>query len=101
MEESVAAGTGEQAAVGPLRPPEPADRTELAASVVICAFTERRWDQTRAAVDSVRGQLPPPHEVILVIDYNAALAERARRELRGVTVLENAGIRGQIGRAHV
>jgi len=97
MEESVAAGTGEQAAVGPVPPPVPADRTALAASVVICAYTERRWDQTRAAVDSVLSQLPPPREVIVVIDYNAALAERARHELRGVTVLENAGIRGLSG----
>src|SRR5262249_35596028 len=97
MEESVAAGTGEQAAVGQAPPPEPAGRTALAASVVICAYTERRGGPPRAAGDSVLGQLPPPHEVILVIDYNAALADRARRELRGVTVLENAGTRGLSG----
>jgi hypothetical protein len=93
----VAAGIGKQAAVENIPPPEPANRATLAVSVVICAYTERRWDQTRAAVDSVLGQLPPPHEVIVVIDYNAALADRARRELRGVTVLENAGIRGLSG----
>ena len=50
-------------------------------SVVICAYTEKRWEQTRAALESALGQDPPPEEVLLVVDHNADLAARARREL--------------------
>lgn len=66
-------------------------------SVVICAFTERRWPQTRAALESALRQEPPPAEVLLVVDNNADLAARARRELRSVSVLENVGIPGLSG----
>jgi GT2 family glycosyltransferase len=66
-------------------------------SVVICAYTERRWQQTRAALESVLRQEPPPAEVLLVVDHNAELAERARREFTSVSVLENAGAQGLSG----
>jgi cellulose synthase/poly-beta-1,6-N-acetylglucosamine synthase-like glycosyltransferase len=66
-------------------------------SVVICAYTERRWQQTRAALESVLRQDPPPAEVLLVVDHNAELAERARREFASVSVLENAGTKGLSG----
>jgi glycosyltransferase involved in cell wall biosynthesis len=66
-------------------------------SVVICAFTERRWPQTRAALESALRQDPPPEEVMLVVDNNADLAARARRELKSVSVLENVGIPGLSG----
>jgi hypothetical protein len=61
----------------------------LAVSVVICAYTERRWDETVAAVRSAVGQRPGPAQVILVIDHNPALAARAREEITGVTVVES------------
>jgi glucosyl-dolichyl phosphate glucuronosyltransferase len=69
----------------------------LSASVVICAYTEQRWADIVHAVAGVAAQMPAPLEVLLVIDHNAALAERARRELRGVHVLENQGVRGLSG----
>ena len=62
-------------------------------SVVICAYAQHRWQQTRAAVKSVTGQIPGPREILLVIDHDAELAVRARRELGNVTVLENDGAR--------
>lgn len=71
--------------------------SDLEVSVVICAYTERRWDQTRVAVESVLSQHPGPAEVLLVIDHNADLAARARRELAGVTVLESDGTPGLSG----
>src|SRR5271166_54769 len=61
----------------------------LDVSVVVCAYTEQRWEQTRAAVNSVLGQSPPPAQVLVIVDHNAALAARARQEIPGVTVLEN------------
>ena len=66
-------------------------------SVVICAYTERRWKQTRAALESALRQEPPPSEVLLVVDHNSGLAELARREFTSVSVLENAGTKGLSG----
>jgi len=59
-------------------------------SVVICAYTEDRWDDIRAAVESVRAQRPQPHELILVVDHNPALHLRMKREYADAIVLENA-----------
>jgi glycosyltransferase involved in cell wall biosynthesis len=61
----------------------------VAVSVVICADTLDRWDQIRAAVDSVQRQTRAPQELFLVIDGNEALRERAIRELRGIEVVRN------------
>lgn len=71
--------------------------SKLAVSVVICAYTEQRWEQTRAAIESVFNQHPRPVQVLLVVDHNADLAARARRQLSGVTVLENDGAPGLCG----
>lgn len=60
-----------------------------AVSVVICAYTELRWEQTQEAVRSALAQRPPPAQVLLVVDHNPDLAARARRELDGVTVLDS------------
>ena len=66
-------------------------------SVVICAYTEDRWDQIRAAVDSVLAQTLPCAETILVIDHNPALFQRALAEFPGVTVVENQQAQGLSG----
>lgn len=58
-------------------------------SVVICAYTEARWDDTLAAVESVRRQNYPPVETIVVVDHNPALYERLRESLPDITVTEN------------
>ncbi|MEV4974220.1 glycosyltransferase family 2 protein [Streptomyces scopuliridis] len=75
-------------------------------SVVICVYTEDRWDDILAAVDSVRHQSLPALETLLVVDHNPALLARLGREYqeqrehrehaaRGeVRVLANAGPRG-------
>jgi Glycosyl transferase family 2 len=70
---------------------------DLGVSVVVCSYTEQRWAQTRAAVESVLSQHPAPAEVLLVVDHNAGLAARAHRELAGVTVLESDGTPGLAG----
>lgn len=50
-------------------------------SVVICVYTERRWDDIVAAVNSVRGQSHGAHEVILVVDHNPSLYQRLTAQL--------------------
>jgi glucosyl-dolichyl phosphate glucuronosyltransferase len=66
-------------------------------TVVVCAYTETRWAETRAALASVLSQSPRPEQVILVVDYNPGLAARARAELSSVTVLENDEAKGLSG----
>jgi glycosyltransferase involved in cell wall biosynthesis len=62
----------------------------VAVSVVICAHTLDRWDDLTCAVASVREQGTAAHEIIVVIDNNEALRQRASHELAGATVLANA-----------
>jgi glucosyl-dolichyl phosphate glucuronosyltransferase len=66
-------------------------------SVIICAYTEERWQDLLAAVESVKRQTRPPLETILVVDHNPTLYERARRALTGVSILENKEARGLSG----
>lgn len=66
-------------------------------SVVIPCHTERRWDHLVRAVASVYAQEIRPVEVVVAVDYNDALFERARRELTGVTVVANRFQRGVSG----
>ena len=50
-------------------------------SVVICAYTDQRWSQLLAAIASVQGQDVRAHELIVVVDHNAGLAERLGAEV--------------------
>lgn len=75
----------------------PEQAPDLDISVIICAYTEERWDQLLASVESIRQQARPPLEVIVVIDHNAALYDRARQALAGVEVIENHEARGLSG----
>jgi glucosyl-dolichyl phosphate glucuronosyltransferase len=52
-------------------------------SVVICVYTEQRWDDMLAAVESVLGQSRPAHELIVVVDHNPALVRRLTDVLAG------------------
>jgi GT2 family glycosyltransferase len=65
-------------------------------SVIICAFSDERWEDTLAAVESVRMQQPAPCEVILVVDHNPALQARFAAAL-DVVVVENRHARGLSG----
>jgi glycosyltransferase involved in cell wall biosynthesis len=66
-------------------------------TVVICAYTEKRWDDLVSAVQSIQSQSQPPKELILVIDHNPQLTTESKAEFRGVIVLENAEVRGLSG----
>lgn len=87
----------------------PTRATRLSATVIICAYTERRWDQLLAAVTSVQQQTVPAAQVVVVIDHNAALLERATAALsaevvasrgpKGLSGARNTGVavaRGQV-----
>src|SRR5262245_14241921 len=66
-------------------------------SVVLCAYTETRWDELVGAVASVRQQILPPYEIIVAVDHNPRLLARARQALPGVVVVENREARGLSG----
>lgn len=67
-------------------------------TVVICAYTDDRWDTLRDAVASASTQARAPEEVIVVVDYNPLLEERATAELGTASrVIPNTGPRGLSG----
>ncbi|MFI8071051.1 MULTISPECIES: glycosyltransferase family 2 protein [unclassified Streptomyces] len=66
-------------------------------SVVICVYTEDRWEDILAAVASVRTQSYPALETLLVVDHNPVLLDRLTKEYKEVEevrVFANAGPRG-------
>lgn len=65
------------------------DREQLDVSVVVCTYTERRWDELLAALDSVQEQHPAPAQLLLAVDHNPELAARVRRARPNVTVLDS------------
>jgi glycosyltransferase involved in cell wall biosynthesis len=71
------------------------DRPDV--SVVICAYTEARWDPLVAAVEAVVQQTCPPREVIVVVDHNEALLVRAGSALSTARVVPNEDRSGLSG----
>src|SRR3712207_5615383 len=66
-------------------------------SVIICAYTEKRWRDLVAAVESLRQQTLSPQEIIVVVDHNPALLERVQHELPDVIAVENQEPHGLSG----
>jgi glycosyltransferase involved in cell wall biosynthesis len=62
-------------------------------SVIIAAFDMARWPLLVRALTSARDQCPAP-EVVVAIDNNQSLFDRASTEFAGVTVVLNRGDRG-------
>ena len=69
----------------------------LSVSVVICAYTQDRWNDIVAAVGSVGTQEAPAIETILVVDHNPTLRERLSAEIAGVVIVENSEAPGLSG----
>lgn len=76
---------------GQSRPAPRAART----SVVVCAFSSQRLDQTVDCVKSVLRQDPPPGQMVVVVDHNEQLQAALRSRLpEEVEVVANEGTRG-------
>ena len=69
----------------------------LSASVVICCYTDARWDDLGDAVRAARALDPPADEVVVVVDHNPPLGERLRALFPDLAVVDNAGERGLSG----
>ena len=71
--------------------------TELpTVSVVICIYTEDRWDALTAALASLT-EPPTPTEVIVVVDHHPELFQRVQDAFPEVIVVVNDGPRGLSG----
>src|SRR5271165_6349744 len=66
-------------------------------SVVICAYTERRYAELCAAIASVQNQSYAAVEIIVVIDHCPALYPRICTEFPEIAVIENAEQHGLSG----
>jgi GT2 family glycosyltransferase len=68
--------------------------TQPRVSVVVCTYTEQRWEDLVAAVGSIHRQGLSGIEVVVAVDHCPALEVRVRRELAGVVTVTNQGVRG-------
>jgi len=66
-------------------------------SVVVSTYDEGRWSKLVACIDSLKRQRVPAAEVIVVVDHNASMLERAVAAFSGAKVIENTGPRGLAG----
>jgi glucosyl-dolichyl phosphate glucuronosyltransferase len=77
---------------------------ELTVSVVICAYSEERWETLEGAVKSVHDQVHHADQLLIVIDHNTPLLQRAAvafpeaevvsnlAERRGIAGARNSGV---------
>jgi glycosyltransferase involved in cell wall biosynthesis len=73
------------------------DSSFPAVSVVICSYSEDRWDRLMGALDSVRTQTVPPKQTIVVVDYNVDLYKRLIFTVPDAVIVENTGPKGLSG----
>ena len=71
--------------------------TPAPVSIVIPCHSDRGWDTLAGAVASALAQQPAPAGVVVVVDHNPRLYERARDHFSGVTVLQNRFEQGASG----
>jgi glycosyltransferase involved in cell wall biosynthesis len=70
--------------------PPAGEDDRLRFSIALCAYTDRRWSALVRAVESIRRQTLPAHEIILVIDHNEPLLETAKQQFPDVLVVPNS-----------
>jgi O-antigen biosynthesis protein len=69
----------------------------MTTSVIICAYTQARWQQLLSAAESVQTQTTPVDEVLVVIDHNDELLHRAEHALPSARVIASNGPAGLSG----
>jgi GT2 family glycosyltransferase len=66
-------------------------------SVVVCCYTEDRWDDICGALGSVLPQLREGDELVVAVDHAPELADRVRAWFPEAVVVENTQARGLSG----
>lgn len=69
---------------------------QLTVSVIVCAYTQRRWQDLQDSVESARAQADTT-EVVVVIDHEPELFRMAQDRWPTLTVIENAEAQGLSG----
>lgn len=72
-------------------------QTASTVSVIVCSYTQRRWHDLLAALDSLRAQTYTADEIIVVIDHNPDLLGYAQEHLPGIVVIGNHAQKGLSG----
>lgn len=67
------------------------ETTVFQISVILCAYTEERWEYLLAAAESIKRQTLPPLELIIVIDHNPQLLVRTQEAIPWARVISNQG----------
>lgn len=75
----------------------PVSEQASALCVVVCAYTDERWDDLVLCINSLLTQQDPVGEILMVIDHNDALLARCRAQWPQLTVIPNAGPKGLSG----
>jgi GT2 family glycosyltransferase len=70
-------------------------------SVIICAYTEERYDHILEAISSAHHQTVPPLEVIVVVDHNPRLFSMLQSAHVAAVLCENEGEPGANGARNV
>jgi len=65
--------------------------------VLICAYTPDRLDVLSQAIESVRAQTAPPHEIVLCVDHSPELLAEAGRRWPELRLVENGEEQGLSG----
>lgn len=88
----------------PSSAPREADRASMRGAsstatiaVVVCAYTEARWDELVEAISSLDTQMRPADEIVLVIDHHDHLLARAVDRFPHVRVIPNSATKGLSG----
>lgn len=71
--------------------------TAVRTSVIVCAYSTKRFPLLVSALQSLRWQSVPPAEIIVVIDHNPELLGQVRALFPELQVIENAGPVGLSG----
>jgi GT2 family glycosyltransferase len=69
----------------------------MTTSVIICAYTDARWQQLLCAAESVRTQTTSVDELLIVIDHNDELRHRAAQAVPWARVVPSTGRAGLSG----
>jgi Glycosyl transferase family 2 len=67
-------------------------------SVIVCCFTEERWDDLSACLESLFVQTHAPDEIVVIVDHNPAMLERVQQTWEGwVKAYANIHPKGLVG----
>jgi glycosyltransferase involved in cell wall biosynthesis/GT2 family glycosyltransferase len=81
----------------PTSPAPSAKPSATSISVLICAYTLDRLELLSRAIESVRAQETPAHEIVLAIDHSPELMAECKRRWPDLRLVENAEQQGLSG----